>query len=256
LKITELARLDGGAFDTTAPVYDHGAVPALGLPEVITYPDHSVWRYDGVVCLPRGTIAYHRRTLLPDSFPWHLAPQLDIRFVPRFGEHFFRVKELRSATRLDGSYFNFLSSHPGHFGHLMTEALARLWGWSPAKESDPSLKILCRRPPSTAAPGLEATLLPAFGIAPEDITWIDGGVTVEHLVGCTPMWHNAPPFYAHPAISDTWARLRTGLIGDDPVGTAPRIFVTRHRGSRPCRNVTKVERFFADHGFLIIARRR
>ena len=66
-------------------------------------------------------------------------------------------------------------------------------------------------------PAPETTLLPAFGIAPEDIVWVDGPVTVTSLVGCTPMWHNAPPFYVHPAIRETWARLRAGLIGTGPV---------------------------------------
>ena len=253
LRITEIRHLATGTLDATGLVHDHGAIPRLQVPEKLVYPEHSVWQYDGVVSLPRGPIAYHRRTLLPDSFRWPMAPELHIQLVQRFGEAFFQVKELKSAARLRGSYYNLLYSHPGHFGHLMTEALARLWGWWPAKEMDPSLKILCRRQPSRAAPGLEAILLPAFGISPEDIVWVDGGVKVEHLVGCTPMWHNTPPFYAHPEIRETWSRLRRALIGGDHVETAPRIFLTRRGGNRPCRNVKKVERFFTDRGYVVIA---
>jgi capsular polysaccharide biosynthesis protein len=252
LQVTELTRLEAGTIDPAGRVYDYGAVPDLRLPDVIEYPEHSVWAYDGVVQLPRGPIAYHRRTLLPDSFRWHLAPELKIRFVPRFGEQFFRVKEPKSSTRLPGAYYNFLYGHPGHFGHLMTEALAKLWGWWPAKEADPSLKILCRRQPNKTTPGLETILLPAFGIAPEDTVWVDGGVSVERLVGATPMWHNTAPFYAHPGIRDTWNRLRTGLIGSEPVDGASRIFVTRTHGNRSCRNVAEVEQYFADRGFEIV----
>jgi capsular polysaccharide biosynthesis protein len=253
LRVTELARLEAGTIAPVGQVHDYGAVPDLRLPDEIEYPEHSVWAYDGVVQLPRGPIAYHGRTLLPDSFRWHLAPELTIRFVPRVGEHFFRVKEPKAPIRLQGSYYNLLYGHPGHFGHLMTEALARLWGWWPAKEADPSLKILCRRQPNKETPGLEAILLPAFGIAPEDIVWIEGGVSVERLVGATPMWHNTSPFYAHPGISDTWNRLRSGLIGSEPVDGAARIFITRSLGNRRCRNVAEVEKYFADRGFEIVA---
>jgi len=77
-------------------------------------------------------------------------------------------------------------------------------------------------------------------------------VTVTSMVGCTPMWHNAPPFYAHPAIRETWARLRVGLIGSGPVAETPPIFVTRHQWNRPCSNVEDVERFFAERGFTIV----
>ena len=89
---------------------------------------------------------------------------------------------------LDGSYFPFLYNNPGHFAHLMTEALARLWAWAPAKAADPSLKLLCRYHPSkeqNPQRRLESTLLPAFGIAPEDIVFVDGPVTVTSTVGCT-----------------------------------------------------------------------
>ena len=78
----------------------------------------------------------------------------------------------------------------------MTEALSKLWGWAPAKAADPSLKLLCRFHPSreqTVERRLESTLLPALGISAEDIVFVDGPVTVTSMVGCTPMWHNAPP---------------------------------------------------------------
>jgi len=83
--------------------------------------------------------------------------------------------------------------------------------------------------------------------------WIDRPVTVTDLVGCTPMWHNAPPFYVHPAIVQTWDRLRAGLIGTGPVSGDRRIFVTRRAGKRRCRNAGQVERLFVAHGFTIVA---
>jgi capsular polysaccharide biosynthesis protein len=66
------------------------------------------------------------------------------------------------------------------------------------------------------------------------------------------MWHNAPPFYVHPDIVETWDRIRTGLIGADPDYRASRIFVTRPRWNRPVTNVNEVEQLFAAHGFTIV----
>jgi capsular polysaccharide biosynthesis protein len=57
----------------------------------------------------------------------------------------------------------------------------------------------------------------------------------------------------HPAIVQTWDRLRTGLIGTDPVVGDQRIFVTRRSGKRACRNAGRVERLFAAHGFTIVS---
>jgi capsular polysaccharide biosynthesis protein len=142
--------------------------------------------------------------------------------------------------RLDGSHFFFSYNNNGHYGHLMTEALSRLWGWWPAKAEDPSLRILCRLHPTrgdTAAERLETFLLPALGISPEDIVWVDGPVEVESLVGCTPMWHNAPPLYFHPAMLEVWDRLRTGVMREDAHPGPSRLFITRRVGGRPCSNL-------------------
>jgi capsular polysaccharide biosynthesis protein len=253
LRVTQVARLDAGVLDTEGRMHDYGVEPDLKVPAVLPYPEHTVWRYEGRVHLPRHPLAYHGRTVLPDSFRWHLDPELAAPGVVNVDQHFGVLRNNEKGPTFEGAYFNFLYGNPGHFGHLMTEALARLWGWRPAKEADPSLRILVRQRPGLDAPDCpEARLLPAFGIAPEDIVWVDGPVTVTRLVGCTPMWHNAPPFYAHPAIRETWSRLRIGLIGSEPVDEVPPIFVTRRQWNRPCSNVEEVERFFSERGFRIV----
>ena len=253
LEVTEVARLDAGVLDTEGRMHDHGVVPGLLVPDAMPYPVHVVRRYDGVVHLPRAPLAHHGRTALPDSFRWHLTPQPVVAGLDNVGDHFGRLRETQAGPRLEGSYFHLVYGPAGHFGHLMTEALSKLWGWWPAKAADPDLKILVRRRSATGEPGPEARLLPAFGIAPEDIVWVDGPVTVTRLVGSTPMWHNAPPFYVHPAIRETWSRLSAGLNGTGPVDEVPPIFVTRRQWNRPCSNVDEVERFFADRGFTIVA---
>src|SRR5262245_19591410 len=64
LRVTEVARFQPGTLDTTGRTHDHGVEPFVHVPEVLSYPEHVVRRYDGVVHLPRGPVAYHRRTLL------------------------------------------------------------------------------------------------------------------------------------------------------------------------------------------------
>ena len=256
LRVTPVAELEAGALEVGHLFDDHGRPPVLQVPEVLPYPAHSVRRYEGLVHLPKASLVHHHRSVLPDSFRWHLTAQPVSEGLRNVGDHFGRLQARPTGETLEGSYYLFLYSNPGHFGHLMTEALSKLWGWWPAKAADPSLKILCRLHPvreETPATRAETTLLPAFGISPEDIVWVEGPVTVTSLVACTPMWHNAPPFYVHPAIVETWDRIRTGLIGDEPAAGASRIFVTRRIGNRPCTNVEEVERLFADHGYAIVA---
>ncbi|HET9422055.1 MAG TPA: glycosyltransferase family 61 protein [Nocardioides sp.] len=256
LLVTELASLPAGTIRRPA-MTDVGSAPEADFPDELAYPEARVRRYDGRVALPAASVALHGRSVLPDSFRWHLAEDpvtnwlrdVDARFArPRSGS-------LPPHEHLPGSYYFFGYNNPGHFGHLMTEAVAKLWGWDAAKAADPSLKILCRehpKRPGTVGERLENVLLPAYGIDPDDIAWATGPVTVDDLVGATPLWHNAPPHYVHPALVDDWRRLRAGL---PQVAVAPRarIFVTRHEGTnRWCRNGAEVESLFASHGFDIV----
>ena len=259
LRVTTLATLDGGSVEVGSLLHEYGAHPEPQVPDVLVYPPHTVHRYEGRLRLPRSALVYHRRSVLPDSFRWHLTPRPESPGLRSIDEHFSRLRSHERGEQLDGSYFLFAYGNAGHFGHLMTEALSKLWGWWPAKEADPSLRILCRIHPTrgdTAEERLETYLLPRLGIAPEDITWVDGPVEVQSLVGCTPMWHNAPPFYFHPAIRQTWDRLRVAVLGDHPAAGPSRLFVTRRVGGRPCANVDQVEEIFADNGFTVVSPER
>ena len=225
------------------------------VPAVMESPHLSLRRYDGLVTLPVSALAYHGRTLLPDSFRWHLSDVPTSSGIRDTGERFARLLPHAEPEHLPGSYFHFGYNNPGHFGHLMTEALAKLWGWDAAKADDPSLKILCRLHPDRPqrpADRLETRLLPAYGIAPEDIAWAEGPVTVDTLYADTPMWHNTVPFYAHEGLLDVWARLGDGLLRGADVTLGPeRVFVTRRSGNRPCRNVEQVEAIFEAMGYTV-----
>jgi capsular polysaccharide biosynthesis protein len=138
----------------------------------------------------------------------------------------------------------------------MTEVLSRLWGWPLAKEQIPELKAIFRiRYEDERDPVLEKLLFGAFGIAEEDIVWAHEPVTLDGLVGATPMWHNQFVHFAHPEIrTRVWEPITRALAGDRPGGNE-RLFVSRRRNTgmnRLCRDADQIEATFAAHGFDIL----
>ncbi len=257
LRVTAVATLAAGTLEARGTITSHYAsVDIAGLDPTIPYPPMFVRRYQGRVALAPGAVVYHDHSILPDTFRWHLEkdpinPRLE-NVSPRFA----RLRDYhRPVVELPGSYYYLEYSNVGHFGHLMSEALAKLWGWDVAKGADPDLKMILRTSTRGGSvspePVLDRRLIEAYGLAPDDIVWVDEPVWVESLVGVTPMWHNRVPYYAHPAMAEVWRRLREGITAQDGPSHR-RIFVTRRVGNRMCRNVAEVENVFAAHGFEII----
>ena len=251
LSVEEWQTMPGGTLDHSSRV-THYPEGSQQFDEVMPYPPLRVRRYQGEVVLRDGPLVLHHRSVLPESFRWHLAePLTHERLRGPVGGLVLPKGRPPEGKRLKGSFYYLDYRNTGHYGHLMTEALSRLWGWHDAKREDPDLKILCRlhsRTDRSPESRPESTLLPAYGIAPADVTWFRDAAEVDTLVGASPMWHNAPPFYVHPGIRQVWERIRDGLPAAS-VPTQPYVFVTRRAGNRPCRNVVDVERFFVDRGF-------
>ncbi|MFA6576845.1 MAG: glycosyltransferase 61 family protein [Nocardioides sp.] len=261
LTATELAVLPGGVLPPPPRVVVHGG-GGQGLDAEMRYPPLQLRRYTGDLTLTPGALVYADGVLLPDSFRWHLADRLDHPRLVDVRGGFARPKQgrkgqlpnLPQADRLTGAYYHFDYVNTGHYGHLMTEALSKLWGWETAKAADPDLKLLSRTHPRYAGTGRvppDIELLTRYGVDPADIVRVDGPVKVGTLVAAAPMWHNQDPFYAHPGITEVWDRLREGMVQPDRVASE-RIFVSRREGGRPCRNVEAVEALFADAGFEIV----
>ena len=84
----------------------------------------------------------------------------------------------------------------------MTEVVSRLWGWDAAKREIPDLKAIFHVAlPERARPDRSSSaLFTAYGIAEEDIVWVNEPVWLSSVVSATPMWHNAVPHYVHPDI--------------------------------------------------------
>ncbi|KHL19282.1 UNVERIFIED_CONTAM: hypothetical protein LK11_02170 [Mumia flava] len=256
LGVDELAVLDGGAVRTGTRVVTHGPPETQGRFSVpLTYPTLHLRRYDGAIGLAPEGLVVSGDSVLPDSFRWHLSPQANNAGLYFASEHFARLRSEAAPVRhLDGAFYHLDYANPGHFGHLTTEALAKLWGWEQAKDRIPDLKLIhSRGEHHHRVPSLEQRFLDAFGVDEADVVVFDEPVTVDTLVCATPMWHNADPFYAHPGILDTWERIAAGLPASS-VEAGPRIFVSRPPAAknRACRDTQAVEDYFRDAGFSIV----
>lgn len=250
-----LASLPAGKFRSTTTVTTHpSSAPVHALQTTIRYPALHLREYTGRVGLVAQSLLITDDAVLPDSFRWHQARNPINPATVNANPDFVRVKPKDlPAEKLAGSYYLLDNSFFGHFGHLMTEVVSKLWGWDQAKEEFPDLKAIYRTRHNREERPLGHRLFEAYGIAPEDIVRVDRPVWVDRMVGATPMWHNARPHYVHPDIAGVWDRLTKGV---DPVtyDGAKKIFVSRqsHQPWRACRNAAEVEALFAAHGFDVV----
>jgi capsular polysaccharide biosynthesis protein len=256
LEVTELVHRKSKEFVSRATVFSHGdLVDPSTFTSSYTVPALTGRHYRGRIGSPGGTLLYAGGTVLPDSFRWYLADNpKNVRLtasVPGFSR-----LESRHVPRqeLAGDYYSVDSSHSGHFGHLTTEVVSRLWAWDQAKQQYPGLKALFHLAPGTKRhPQLEIDLLTAFGIREEDIAWVNQPVWLESVASATPMWHNREPYYADPDIAQVWDRMTENLLARSSLPeTHPRLFLSRRAPNRTCRNRPEVEDFFRERGFEVV----
>ncbi|MFI2103375.1 glycosyltransferase family 61 protein [Isoptericola sp. NPDC019693] len=253
--VHELALLKEQEFVSATTIESHGASRTLqGLGTTVAVPPHHLRHYSGRIGLVSNALTYTAHEILPDSFRHHLSNTHNRRLV-HADENFARIPRHVQPTReLEGSYYLLDSENSGHYGHLMTEVVSRLWGWDAAKEDDPGLKAVFRlRHAAERDPRLERTIFTAFGIDRDDIVTVDEPVYLESMYAATPMFHNARPHYVHPEIRAVWRRIRDGLP-PDPGPVWDRVFVSRKDtyGNRRCLNRGDVEDYFARAGFEVV----
>jgi len=254
--LREIATMPAGTFRSRAEVVSHQSnVPIAGLSETFDHPQLHLREYRGRIALVSNTLMYTEFSILPDAFRHHLASNPTNVKAINANSDFARIPDhLRPRKSLSGSYYFLDSENSGHYGHIMTDVISRLWGWDIAKAEIPDLKAIFRiRYPNERIPTLEQRIFTAYGIPKDDIVWVDEPVWLESVVGATPMWHNQARQYVHPDIAGVWSRLAKEIT----VGGAERskrIFISRTTQSRyrQCRNIRDVEEFFASHGFEIV----
>ena len=254
-ELTVLETRPAGRLEVRMTETSHGPSRAEPWPAHLDYPEMALRHYRGDLLSLGRMRLYAGQTVLPESFRWPHSWMLRHPRIPYLTPDIAGLARHPGAPVLEGDYYFVDCLFSGHFGHLTTEVLCRLWGWDRAKQELPGLKAIFHTNRKAGRDGsLERRLLTAFGIAPSDQVAVDGPVRLRSVVGASPMWHNKEPFYAHPDIRETWARVTAGLLEDEPPSGHDRIFVSRgaslgHR--RGCRNQDEVERFFAAHGFHV-----
>jgi capsular polysaccharide biosynthesis protein len=256
LQIDVLSRLPRGTVRSAAKVNLHESSTSIEhILEQFSHPELVLRHYRGQIAFLGSTLFYTGSSILPDAFRHYLSASPANPRLISVSPSFARLPADKRATKLlPGNYYNLDSAYTGHFGHLTTEVVSRLWGWDAAKAAIPDLKaIVAINYENQRDPTLERRLFGAYGIAADDIVCVDRPVLLESLVSAMPMWHNAEPHFVHPGMVDVWKRLTDGLL--DPAGPVyDRVFVSRgrHLKRRACRNSDDVERFFAEHGFTVI----
>jgi capsular polysaccharide biosynthesis protein len=218
-------------------------------------PKLTLRRYDDPVC-SRGQVVTSGGFVWPDSYRHHLAPRLRNYFVedaaPRFG-HLRR--DASAAEVLPGAWFNLDSEWPGHFGHMLTELIGRMWAWDRVRELAPDVRCLMtlqrdRDPQELAA--FERDILAAFDITVNDVHVFDRPCRPQALYSATSMFSLAD--YVHPDMVALWDRVADHLLPRAGPGPRPRrIFCTRpvdHK--RSATNAGAVEELFVRHGFEVV----
>lgn len=210
---------------------------------------------DVVVSAPQ--VVVDGRVLLPDTFRHNRSPVLGHKALadvaPRFAVP--RAPIGSDLPRLSGTFVHLDNESRGHFGHVLTETLSRIWTWEKALRIDPEARAIMGA--TVQRPELaewELEFYAVCGIPRERIVLleIDRPMRVERLISGTPMW--SQPHYVHPRIRQTWRRVGDQLAAAAPAGVdwPRRIFISRRISRRACVNGEQLEAEFAAAGFEIV----
>ena len=219
------------------------------LPDKLHSPEILVRQYKNVTAYPRQ-ILVKDALLLPDTFRLSLTGRLNNTALDPCNHYHARLNSAPEPIFLPGEFYYLDLEYNRHFGHFMTEAIPRLYGWDSAKESNPDMKLLISSP--TAGGELleyQLQILLAYGMEESDIRVFTEPHTIESLVSPMPLFHNGK--YVHPHITSTYRRLSDALSLD--TATPRKIFVSRKPGMwRECLNMSRLEEVFTEHGFTIV----
>ncbi|TNC33349.1 glycosyltransferase family 61 protein [Mumia zhuanghuii] len=251
--VTRLLVHPGSTFTGRAEVTSHGRGPDITTGP-FTVPALEVRHYTEAQTCPRQLVSYGDYWL-PDTFRHQHAPRLRHAGLLRSSDDMAVIRpRWRPEQRRtwDGPLYYLDSEYPGHYGHVATEVLSRLWGWERAREEYPDIRPLVSvRPGQSRVPQFVHDLFAAYGIPRSSIVTQYGDETldVRNLVAADPQFEN--PSYVSPAIAETWRTIRDAFADVEPPVRADKIFITRG-GRRLCRQGPAIEQFFAKHGFAIV----
>lgn len=225
-----------------ARVRTSGPMELNPLPATIEAPSLVRREWYDVTALPRQVVL-SGDLLLPESFTTADGRRQRNPTVDKINPRLARRPDVpEHLTRLEGSYLHLENIMPRHFGHALTETVARFWAWQPGLTAlvfDESGDL----------PGWQRDLFEAAGI--DDVHVATGPVRVERLVGCTPMFSR--PAFVHPDLRATYDGIGSALEARASDRGRPRkVFFTRRPGKRSCRNAGEVEAAFAAAGYDVV----
>ncbi len=225
------------------------------VPDAFEVPELVLRRFDRPLCA-RGQVVTSRHLLLPATYRHFWRERLlnvhVIEKAPLFGSPWPRI---RDPEPLPGAYFHFDCEWPGHFGHLLTDQVSRLWAWERVRAIEPEVKLLTTlqstRSPYALAP-FEEQILDAFDVTPDDVHLFDAPCQPERLYTATGMY--SLPAYVHPEMARLWDRIGDRLARNAPERPrAARLFVSRRPTlKRGCHNSAELETIFAERGFEVV----
>ncbi|MGH1563826.1 glycosyltransferase family 61 protein [Mumia sp. DW29H23] len=252
--VATLASRPAYRYTSQATLTSEGEGPRV-LGGELSVPPRALRAYEDVVTYPRQ-LARQREFWLPDTFRHQHAPRLRHHgLVPSGDALTFMRPRWRppGRRRWEGEPLFYLDSEfAGHFGHVTTEVVSRLWAWDEARAAHPDLRpLVSLRPGQTDVPAFELEILAAYGIDPESLVVQSGDEALEVplLLAADPQFEN--PRYADLALADTWRRISDGLGAVTSPLRAEKVFVSRG-GRRACLQAPQVERFFARRGFAVV----
>lgn len=221
----------------------------------ITAATLSLRDYRDVVVRARQIVS-DGRVLLPDTFRHNQAAVLRHRQLVNIADRFVvpRQRLPEELPRLAGTYLHLDDEFRGHFGHLMTETVSRIWSWEEALRLDPDVRVLLT--PTPKRPHLveyELQFYEACGIPRDRITYAEEPVRVERLISGSPMFSLSD--FVHPRIVEAYDAVGDRLaatVTDTERAWPRRFFVSRRGDKRACENGADVEAVFAEHGFEVV----
>lgn len=224
------------------------------MPTHYPIPKISLREYSEVTCYP-GNLAikddylipeFQRRTCRPNSRNIHT------ECVSEYYIKDFRASISAPVNYLKGSFLYFDHELDGHFGHIVSEQISKLWAWDIFSQRFPQGKVLVGARNGKVSPLFRDILL-KYGIPESCIVPLKSPVHVEHLL-CPSQLYEIP-FFASPKIKNIWDRLRSAYSPFSSIDEFPKkIFLTRADDMvRPCRNKSVVEQIFSSEGYQIIS---
>ncbi len=249
-RTTVLRTLPAVTFHSRATATTNDQTRRERLDRAFDVPALFLREHRDAVCAPHQ-LARVDDLALPGSYHHPSINHPTTRALSEDHQRFGRVKNRRPPIHLPGAYFHLDSEFPVHYGHLLTEDIAKLWGWDEAKARHPDLKILRSTGERDSFAPWELAILGGFGIAPSDVVRLEQPSRVDILVTASQMFHNGAIRYVHPELATVWSRIRDGARSGRPPDLR-RIFVTRSDVKRACLNRLEVEALFESHGFVVV----